>query len=201
MKKWILLVVVAAASLSLVGGNIYYNATSDPNYMWTSPIKIEKTEWYIDNGADGAPWFYLKVIVTNTSDKNINAIKSYIGADLFWYDENGKLGGVHSGNHNPNYDTSIGRSLSQLVYWPMNGHLKSGQTQTYYVPFHSVKYEFGSLYNIHSLVSSTVLPYWVDFSGFGGSWGNEKNFYFKFINSLTWRDMAHIPDFNPIESS
>ena len=142
--------------------------------------------------------------MTNTGNKDIKAIKSYLGADLFWYDEDGKLSGLHSGDNNSN---SIKRewTIKVQVNWPMNGNLKAGQTQTYSLPFHSVKYDFvGIIYDIHSLVYSDVIPYWIDYGVFSGSWG-KKNLplytpHFNY-NNLIFYNAVRIPDFNPIENS
>ncbi|MCL2474883.1 MAG: hypothetical protein FWF37_01940 [Chloroflexi bacterium] len=200
MKKRVAFLLIGAALFAL---SIFVIARSitpiDPYTDNPSPLKIEKTEWYIDEDSGGASLFYLEVTITNTSNKDIKAIKSYIGADLFWYDENNELGGILSGDRNS--PIKGGWAITLQIDWPMNGLLKAGQTQTYSLPFCSVEYEFGSVtYNIHSLIDSNIMPYWVDFNSFGSSWGQKGfdiqtstyTFHFLFYNSV------RIPDFNPI---
>ena len=204
MKKLIIiLTIVALLVMTMALVATCTNTAIDPYMNNSSPLKIEKAKWYVDDVSNDTPWFYLEITVTNTGDKDIKAIKSCLGADLFWYDENGRLGGIHTGD---NSDYSIKRSwaITVQVDWPINDRLKAGQTQIYSIPFHSVSYGFGgTTYNIYSLVYSDVVPYWISFSGFGDSWGR-KNFDIltdRYANNLIFYNAVRIPDFNPVVSS
>jgi len=201
MKKLIVattlsLIVLALAAAVFIG---IYNINKEFDYYAKpSPISIEQTYWYLKNEDNGIPSYYLYIKAVNTSNRDIKSVKSHCGFDMFWYDESGKFGG------------SSGSSEAQVPWgniiqldWPIDGYWKAGEREIFRIPVMSIEYDdYGTKCMVHTLLNGAIMPYWVDFTGFG-SWG-EKDFHVfdtRVNHPFIARHATQIPDFRLLENS
>jgi len=194
MKKLVVVTLVIATLILAACLGIYNVNKKFDYYANASPIAIEQTYWYLEIGNDGIPWYYLYIKATNTSDKDIKSAKSYCGFNIFWYNENGEFGGGSSGN--PWGD------VLQLD-WLTDGYWKAGEKQIFRIPVMSIEYESDSTrYMINTISNSSIMPYWVNYTGFG-SWGEKELSIFdaRVNNSFIAQHAIQIPDFSLLENN
>lgn len=176
MKKLVLILsilVLLMASLLVACKPPYeYNGP----YKDPPPIEIEETYWYLDTGDNGLPWYYLYVKATNTSKKSIKEVKWYCEFQISGYKENGES------------FKSFGYVLP--LEWPLDDNWQAGKRQVMRIPIQCVedKDKDDIEFMIHTLENGGVMPFWIKYTGFGGSWGDKNSDGIKPPPSTIWID-------------
>jgi len=136
-----------------------------PSYEYNGPYKnppsihIEETYWYLDTGDNGLPWYYLYIKATNTSKKSIKEVRWYCEFWISGYKENGESF----------------KSFSYVLplEWSLGGNWQAGERQILRIPIQCVegKDKDSLELMIHTIENGSVMPFWIKYTGLGGSWG------------------------------
>ncbi|MCL2474870.1 MAG: hypothetical protein FWF37_01870 [Chloroflexi bacterium] len=124
-------------------------------------VNIEETYWYLDTKDNGLPWYYLYIKATNISKKSIKEIK--------WYCEF-----IPSG-HNEDGVNYVTRGLVLPLEWPLDSNWQAGEQKIFRIPVQSGEDEYkdGIKLIIDTIKRSGVMPFWIKYTGLGGSWGQK----------------------------
>ncbi|MCL2474998.1 MAG: hypothetical protein FWF37_02580 [Chloroflexi bacterium] len=118
----------------------------------------------MDTGDNGLPWYCLYIKAKNDGNKSIKEVKWYLE-----YRTSGFKGNEES--FSPHYLDYV------QLEWSLDGNWQAGERKIFRKHIQCVedKGSDGLKYAIHTMQNGRITPYWINYTGFGGSWG-EKNF-------------------------